>query len=230
MMPRLPARLHADWAELTRPTEHPRPFDPAMTAELPEPVRRWLCHAIAPGTPLLHRVVLAQHGAIRLGKWRRFEAVQALDPLAGFIWAVTAHVVGLPVYGFDRFIGGTGEMHHRALGVIPVLSQTGPDVSRSAAGRFTSELIWVPAVALAPEVVWKPVDETQATALVPGDGYTHEVTITVGHNGELERMTLPRWTAQAGTPWHEELFATVFHGEANFGGYTIPVHVTAGWG
>jgi hypothetical protein len=27
-------------------------FDPAMTTGFPEPARRWLCHAIAPGTPL----------------------------------------------------------------------------------------------------------------------------------------------------------------------------------
>jgi hypothetical protein len=230
MMPRLPARLREDWALLTRPTEPVEPFDPEMAADLPEPARRWVLHAIAPGTPLLRRVVLAQHGAIRLGSWRRFEAVQALDPLAGFIWAVTSHVFGVPVYGFDRCGSGTAEMHHRVLGALPVMSQSGPDVARSAAARQASELVWAPAVALAPDVDWKPLDDTQAIALVPCDGYVYEVTLTVGPTGELSRLTIPRWTSQAGAPWHEELFAAVFHGECDFGGYTVPVHVSAGWG
>jgi hypothetical protein len=230
MHPRLPARLRLDWIALTRHTEPAPPFDPAMADHLPEPVRRWLVHAIAPGTPLRRHAILDQHGAVRLGAWRRFEAVQALAPLEGFIWAATTHVYGVPVRGFDRFSAGTGELHHRAFGLATVASASGPDISRGAAARHTSELIWVPAVALAPEVEWKPVDRSQATAVIHCDGYVYEPTITVGPTGELSRVTIPRWTDVGTGTWHEELFAAVCHGEANFGGYTVPVHVSAGWG
>jgi len=51
-------------------------FDPAATAGLPEPARRWLSHAIAPGTPLWSRAELTMRGHIKLGRWRPFTARQ----------------------------------------------------------------------------------------------------------------------------------------------------------
>lgn len=230
MAVRLPARFRGDWTELTRPTEPVERFDPAMAAHLPEPARRWLVHAIAPGTPLLHRVVLEQHGAMRLGAWRHFQAIEALAPLEGFIWAATARVFSLPVSCLERYHAGTGELRQRALGLVNVAADGGPDLSRSVAGRQVCELLWVPAVALAPGTDWKPVDQDRATMLITCDGYVQEVTVTVDPSGELLSATIPRWSSAAGRPWHEELFALVCHGEATFAGYTIPVHVTAGWG
>ena len=43
-------------------------FEPTMTRGLPEPARRWLGHAIAPGTPLWGSVELTMHGRIKLGR------------------------------------------------------------------------------------------------------------------------------------------------------------------
>src|SRR5207247_11022155 len=43
-------------------------FDPAATMGLPEPARRWLGHAIAPGTPLWSSVELTMNGQIKLGR------------------------------------------------------------------------------------------------------------------------------------------------------------------
>ena len=59
---------------------------------LPEPARRWLSHAIAPGTPLWGSVELTMHGQIKLGRWRPFTARQVLTPPDGYIWAATAVV------------------------------------------------------------------------------------------------------------------------------------------
>lgn len=42
--------------------------------------------------------------------WRPYTAVQALAPLEGFLWAVTTHLFGLPINGFDRYSNGVGEM------------------------------------------------------------------------------------------------------------------------
>jgi len=38
-------------------------------AGLPEPGRKWLTHAIDPGTPLSRGVVLGMQGHIRIGRW-----------------------------------------------------------------------------------------------------------------------------------------------------------------
>lgn len=227
---RLPVRLHNDWRHLTRPTEPAEPFDPAVVEHLPEPGRRWLRHAIAPGTPLRRSVVLRQHGMIRLGGWRPFTAVQALAPLEGFLWAVTTHLFRVPVHGFDRFSNATGEMRHRLLGLIPVMTSTGSDVGRSAAARHTSEIIWAPAAALGPQVVWLSLDETRVTLLIPCGPWVLAPTLTVSPSGALDQVAVPRWTNAAHTGWHEERFTAVLGAERTFDGYTIPTQITAGWG
>jgi hypothetical protein len=97
------------------------------------PVRRW------------SSVQLTMRGHIRLGSsWRPFTAQQVLAP-SGFIWAATARVAGLPVTGFDRYSFGTGQMRWRLLGLVPVMTASGPDVTRSAAGRLAGEATcWLP--------------------------------------------------------------------------------------
>ena len=155
--PRLAGAARRDWTDLGAIPDFEMPFDPEMTGHLPEPARRWLNHAIRPGTPLSPAAFLRMHGRIRLGSWRAFRATQILRPPHGFIWAARARVAGLPVSGFDRYSGGDGQMRWRVLGSLPVMSASGPDITRSAAGRLASEFVFVPAVALSPAVTWEPV-------------------------------------------------------------------------
>jgi hypothetical protein len=103
---------------------------------------------------------------------------------------------GIPIHGFDRLTRGTGEMVHRAIGRLPIVEQDGPDLTRSAAGRLVSEMVWAPAVAVGPEVRWKPVDEHSALALLPYCRDTLEVRITTADSGALRRSPLidgPAW-------------------------------------
>ncbi len=95
---------------MTAATAVAETFDPAATMGLPEPARRWLSHAIAPGTPLWSRAELAMHGQIKLGRWRPFTAHQVLIPPDGYIWAATTRLAGLPVTGYDRLGSGAGEI------------------------------------------------------------------------------------------------------------------------
>ncbi|WP_327092389.1 hypothetical protein OIE66_17595 [Nonomuraea sp. NBC_01738] len=76
----LSARALADWTALQSETRAPRAFDPADADALPAPVRRWVRHAIAPGTPLRRGVVLYSRGRIKIGGWRPFTARQVLVP------------------------------------------------------------------------------------------------------------------------------------------------------
>lgn len=143
-VPRAARRVGREWDLLGRTTHQPAVFDPAMVADLPEPARRWLTHAISPGTPLWETVELSMRGEIRLGAWRSFTARQVLAPPRGFVWAARARFLGIPVVGFDRFSSGSGEMDWRLGGLIPVMSATGPDVTRSAAGRLAGEMALAP--------------------------------------------------------------------------------------
>jgi hypothetical protein len=90
--PRAARSVRHEWELLCSNTDQPKAFDASMVAELPEPARRWLTHAIAPGTPLWQSVELTMRGEIRLGSWRPFTARQVLAPPRGFIWAATALV------------------------------------------------------------------------------------------------------------------------------------------
>ena len=134
-----------DWAVLAAArAEHAR-FSSDSVTGLPEPARRWLTRAVDRETPLWRSVELRMRGQIRLGAWRRFTAREVLSPPDGFIWSATARVMGMPVSGFDRHSSGAGQMRWRLLGVVPVMSASGPDVTRSAAGRLAGEAtLWLP--------------------------------------------------------------------------------------
>jgi len=135
-------------ARVLRPAG-PGRFDPAELDGLPEPVRRHLAMAVAPGTPLATSARLAMRGSIKVGRWLPFRARQVLDPHHGFVWA--ARAAGL-ITGTDRYLDGAGVIDWKLAGLVTVAHGEGPDVSRSAAGRAGAEAIWLP------------------TALLPGPG------------------------------------------------------------
>lgn len=177
----LTAAAARDWVELGRPAAGEGTFDAGAVAHLPEPVRRWLVHAVAEGTPLARSVGLRMTGEIRLGRWAAFTAAQRTAVDGGFVWAATARPFGLPVVGFDRYTHGTGEMRWRLLGRVPVMSADGEDVTRSAAGRHAAELLLdLPTAALAPEVSWSPLDSDRAVATVRVGEGSWDVTLTIG--------------------------------------------------
>jgi hypothetical protein len=226
----LTEQARADWAALARPTEVLAPFDPGATGGLPEPVRRWVRHAIAPATPLLTSAELELHGEIRLGRWRPFTAVQRLAPAGGFVWAATARVLGLPVTGFDRYTRGKGQLRWRLLNAVPVMTAGGPDISRSAAGRHAGELlIAAPAAALSPGITWRQLDTDRVAASVPVGDAVHEVTLTVAVDGSLTELVMTRWGDPDKQGFGEHIFGAALHGETHFGGFMIPREITAGW-
>jgi hypothetical protein len=222
--------VRSDWADLGAPTGGPARFGVEMTATLPEPIRRWLSHAIAPGTPLLTSVELVMRGEIRLGAWRGFTATQRVSAARGFVWAATTRRSGLPIAGFDRYSRYTGEMRWRLLGAVPVMSAAGPDITRSAAGRHAGEvLVALPAAALSTQVKWQPVDADRATARIKvGRGF-HEVTLTVAGDGALTSITMSRWGDTGGGSFADRVFGADLGAPATFDGFTIPRVVTAGW-
>ena len=230
----LPEPVRIDWRRLATPTVDPAPFTPELLDGLPAPARRWLEHAIAPGTPLRRAAVLHQRGEIKVGRWQRYEADWALAPSEGFVWAATTHLGPLFIRGFDRYTRGSGQTAWRFLGRIPVLSAAGPDIDRSALGRLVGELCFVPAAALSPSVRWEHLDDRRSVACVEAGGRTHRVILTVAESGRLERLDLPRWGNPDGQEFREHTFTAVMGAEsgaaeATFDGFTIPVVCRAGW-
>ncbi|NJD08988.1 MAG: hypothetical protein FIB01_00600 [Gemmatimonadetes bacterium] len=222
------------WAELAAPAPGPEErFDAAMVDGLPEPARRWLTHAIAPGTPLRRVALLRMHGTMLLaeGKPLPMHADQVLAPPHGFIWRARVGGGLLRIRGFDRYARGTGEMRWWALGLIPAVTGTGPDIDRAAAGRLAGEAALVPAALLpGTGVNWEPVAAAVARARMQVDGEPVSFTVAIAPDGTLQRVVITRWN---GDPRNGPVgylpFAVDFEGEQRSGGYALPVRLRAGW-
>lgn len=227
-VPREAHRVRAAWSQLANRPAPAEVFTPELVARLPEPAQRWLTHAIPVGTPLWSSAEVSMHGQIKLGAWRRFTARQVITPDDGYIWAATAWLGWLPVRGFDRFSSGTGEMRWRMLGLVPVVTAVGPDVSRSAAGRLVSEIVLAPTGFRA--ATWTPgrsADHVVGTWHLGGE--EESVELQIGPAGEVRSVLVSRWGNPGGEPFGRYPFGCTVHREGEFGGVTIPAEVSAGW-
>lgn len=207
---------------------HPVRFDLSMVAALPEPARRWLTHAIQPGTALGNVAELQMHGEIRISRWRPFTASQVLVPDAGFVWAASSCIAGLPVTGSDRYAGGVGAMRWRLCGVVPVQSAAGPHVTRSAAGRLAGEAVLLPTCLVGAE--WHPTGRPD-TAVVRRriDGCQFQVEVSVAADGRLRSVALQRWGNPDGRGYRSLPFTVEFDGELRCGGVLVPDGLHARW-
>jgi len=213
------------------PPDRPlRRFDPASTASLPAAARRLLLHAIEPGAPLHQAIRLRMRGEIKLGSWRPFEAEQVIRWHRGMVWRAKAKLGPLSIKGQDSIVDGVGAMRWRLLGIVPVMSADGPDVTRSAAGRLELEATLLPSVLLDDDVRWLPSDDdriAQARVHVPGDDGL--ITLTVDDSGRLASAHAMRWGNPEGGEHHEVPFGVHLDGELRANGYAISQRIRAGW-
>jgi hypothetical protein len=202
-------------------------FNPAQLAPLPEPARRYLDHAIAPGTPLATAVRLKMHGEIKLKTWQSFQAEQVICWQQGMIWQAKTRISGLPVSGWDRLVDGAGAMQWKLLGWLPVITAAGDDITRSAIGRMQGECVWLPSVFC--NATWTASDNTQAQARLTLLGETTDLTLTLSESGRLEQFCFQRWGNPEGAEYHSVNFGGYLEAEGSFSGYTIPTRLRGGW-
>ena len=171
---------------------------------------------------------LDMRGQIKLGRWLPFRAHQVLDPHVGFIWSARAAGV---ISGYDRYLGGVGEMHWKLLGHFGVAHATGPDVSTSAAGRGGAEAIWIP-TALLPRygVIWTADDDHHITATHHLGTTPIVIRLTIDDAAAVRAISFQRWgdPDTSGT-WSGHTFGGEITGHRTFAGLTIPSHGRLGW-
>lgn len=209
-------------------------FSEEMVANLPPPVRRYLLHAIAPGTPFASSVQLETVFGMKLTPRakRRTEMIgrETLAPPRGFVWAARAGRGLLAPRVQDHYAEREGALRVMLLGVIPVVTAGGPDVTRSARHRLAIESVWLPSSLLPAEnVVWEAVDTARARVVVTIDGEPVPLTLTVDDAGRLQEVTMLRH-GDVGVPtWRPIPYGVRVEAEASFGGYTVPIRMRGGW-
>jgi hypothetical protein len=70
------------------------------------------------------------------------------------IWSATVRMYGMPIRGFDRLVDDEGAMREAFSGLIPIVTASGPDITRSAMGRVIAESVWLPSAIAGDEVSW----------------------------------------------------------------------------
>ena len=207
-------------------------FSADRVADLPEPARRYLRHAIAPGTPLARIVRLEMDGSMlpRPGGPRAgLTADEVLAPHVGFTWTARVRMFGLPVRVHDHYFRNEGRVSVDILGVIPVARESGADVTRSSRGRLVAEAVWCPTALVGPDVRWEDVDADRARFTLTVDGDRIPVTIHVDPGGVLGEVTLERW-GTVGVPSARPIpYGFEVLDSATFGGVTIPARLRGGW-
>jgi hypothetical protein len=212
------------------PLHLPRGFAPSMVDDVPEPARRWLRHAIEPGTLLFGAIELQMSGEIKLGRWRAFTATEALVPDAGFVWAARTKLGRLPVRGFDSYALGEGRMSWRMLGAIPLMNGSGFDVTRSAADRLAAESVLLPTSLVG--ATWRPGSTIDSATYLRHFGHRvtrGSATITVDADGLLRSVSMLRWGAPSGGSYGRHAFEVTFGGEYLVDGIAVPDRWSAAW-
>jgi hypothetical protein len=217
---------------MTASAAMPRRFGPGAVADLDEPVRRYLAHALVDGGELHDEVELAMAGRIKVGPgpWLAFSATQRFSGNA-FEWRARAGFGRFrPLHVVDRYADGAGAMDGRVFGRWRFLHADGEDTARAAAARGAAESMWVPA-SLLPErgVRWRAVSDAHIVATVAVAPERPDVHFRIDMDGALRSVWLMRW-GKAGTaeygyiPFGGEILA-----ERRFGDVVIPSRVTVGW-
>lgn len=204
-------------------------FDPATLAGLPGSARRYLTHSIAPGTPLAGAVRLQMNGEIKLRDWLPFTAEEVIDLSRGMIWKARVRMKGLPIVGSDRMIDGQGSMRWKLLGLFPVMTASGPEITRSTAGRVAAESLWIPSALCNGAVSWSEPEEGRVCAEFPAFGGDHRLTFALDESGRPVAFTMPRWGDPDGKGFRYCDFGGIIEEERTFGGCTIPSRLRLGW-
>jgi hypothetical protein len=185
------ATLSAYGGFILEQTSKTTPAADALIGELPEPVRRYLRHALPASVPATSGVRLRMTGKIKLGLWLPFTAEQDCDGRS-FEWRARIGLAPLEVV--DRYVNGTGSVTGRLLGRYELFHQADAHVRCSAAGRTALEAIMAPASLLPGRgVSWRAEDDEHIVASSYLELEPTEVHMQIDSRGALRAFSAQRW-------------------------------------
>jgi Family of unknown function (DUF6544) len=200
-------------------------------SDLPAPVRRSLRRSGVVGAEVPETVRLGQRGEIFLrGRWFPFTAHQryTLDP-PSFHWRARVLVARLPfAVAEDSLEDGSGRMHVRVLGLVPVVDATGPEMDQGSLMRWLNETMWFPQAWATDVISWQPLDENSAIGSLSAGGHEVEAAFRFDGDGRLVDFRADRYRAVEGG-FELAQWATPLSAHSSFAGVEVPSAGHASW-
>lgn len=209
-------------------------FSEEMVEGLPPIVQKYFLHTIKPGTPIPQSMECSMSGQIRMDErriWIPFEAKERIADGKGFMWKSNIRLSPFfPIKGVDYYYRQEGGIRFAVFGIKPIAQESGPGVSRSAAGRTLIESVWLPTFFLPRNgATWKSIDENRAEVEVSIDDIDSTITMHFDENGSIKEAVMPRWRKDPNGETSLLPFGFSADNEKEFNGITIPVSGKAGW-
>src|SRR5688572_151407 len=181
----------------------------------------YLNRILRPEAPKAAAVKLRMRGEIRLKRWKPFTAEEVIDSRRGFVWRARVGALS----GCDALVDGKVRSRWNLLGALPVLRSSGPDVRRSAIGRWLVESCWLP-------TMWRP-DEGATwegpSVTLERLGETGRIDLSFDRHDRLTEIRTNRWGNPGGGPYAHHSFGALVEETRSFGGFVIPSRVRGGW-
>lgn len=197
---------------------------------LPDPVRRYLAHAVPSGEAGVPGVQLTMSGRIKVGVWLPFSATQQCDGRS-FVWRASVGIGPVrPLEVTDRYEDGEGSMRGKLLGRWALFEQADANVVRSAAGRTALEAIFAPRALLPGRgYTWRAESNDHIVASTENPPEQIEVHLRIAPEGRLLNVVAQRWGQASKGTFAYLPFGADVHEERRFGDLVIPSRLVAGW-
>lgn len=210
-------------------------FDAAQTADLPEPVQRYLAYALPQGKPNIRYAVLRQQAQFRHGAERPWftvkarEVISAMEP--AFVWdAVLRHNRLWWRTAKLSYFKGQGSGHIKLYGAVTLQEVEGPETDVSMLFRFLSELVWVPTGLLPTKTLrWQPLGADTARAVITDGATSVTADVHVTPTGQIDRITTTSKYRDLKSGFEQLAFTLECSDYQAFDGVMIPTRVNFVW-
>jgi hypothetical protein len=202
----------------------------ADIADLPDSVQQYLRYVGVVGQEKVWNVRAAMSGRLRSSlksAWMPTESVQynfAQNPER--LYYLDARMMGLPVYGLHLYKQAHASMLIKALGVVPVLNQTGFEMDRSDTVTLLNDMaLMAPAMLTDPRITWQEVDDHTAIATLTNGANIVSASLIFDDAGALvDFLSHDRYREFERMDW-----STPITEYAQFGVHRLPSKAAAIW-
>ncbi|MCU1472710.1 DUF6544 family protein [Amnibacterium sp.] len=218
-----------------------RPPVPLITEgdleRLPAPVARYISQSGAVGHPQPSSFRALFHGRIRAAgdkPWMNFvgEQVNTFGPMPERFFKMDATRAHLPVDVLHVFSGNEARMRVKLCSLVPMVTASGPDLTRAETVTLLNDLcVLAPAALVGASITWTTMNEHQARAVFTRGDQTVSAELTFDQQDQLTGFTSDdrfAVSANAKTP-RRQRWSTPLRRYRSFHGHMISSSGLAVW-